>query len=446
MPSPLLRSPSMSSPGGHGGHPDRGFTLIEAVVAVVLLIVMAVTVLSAVLATTKLADQARSRTVATELATREVAAARTLIDGGDISTDDVLDDTAVENPTPLDGGVVGDDLVVGGTSFTVSRRIGLSAGTEGQSLCVSGITSVTGQDALMVRIEVSVTWSTRTTLAPVDLVEYVGLPNGLKTGMDAIVVVRVIDPTQGGAGVSGAAVTLQSSSWYYSVEAGTTDQDGCVVGRVPKKTVQVTTNTYTVVATKPGYVGQAWTSTAAFAIGRPSYASALINRVTLSYAPSAALRVHLTTEDGTAAATDAEAAGQQLTLICASSGTAASAPGWTTELTGAVLEVAAVWPCEYSAYVGTVLPSTMEEVEAVSGTTTDIWVRPGYGIVPAPGSPGAPTATPTPEPEPTATEEPDDDSAASPSASATPTTPPPPEVPEPSTPATQAPSGTETTP
>lgn len=411
----LPHAPSRDALGD--GHPDGGFTLIEAVVAMVLLIVMAVTVLSAVMATTRLADQVRSRTVATELAAREVATARTMVDAGDISTDDVLSNVAVDNPTPLDGGTAGADIVVAGTSYTVTRQVGLSVGTEGQTLCTSSSTSLTGSDALMVRIEVTVTWSTRTSLAPVRLVEFAGLPNGLSGDAEAIVVVRVVDPTAGGTGVPGVSVTLRSRTWYYTIDAGTTDDEGCVVGRVPKRTAQVTTNTYTVVASKSGYVGQAWTDTAAVEVGRFTYGSgSVINRAVLSYAPSASVRVHITTEDGTAAATDEEAAGQDFTLICSAAGTLASEPGQVTVLTGASLEFPAVWPCQYSAYVGADLPATMTQVEAAGGDTIDIWVRPGHGIVPAPGSPGAPTVEPTEEPTADPTTEPTADPTTAPTA------------------------------
>jgi type II secretory pathway pseudopilin PulG len=367
---------------------DDGFTIVEAVVAMVLLIVFATTVLAAVATTTRLAGQFRSRTVATELATSEIATTRVAVDAGDLSTDTLIDGDTQDTSTER-----------AGTTYSVTRTIGLSTATEGQSLCTGTGTSLSGADRLMVRIEVSVTWSDRTTMAPVRLVEFVGLPDGLTTGKNALVVAHVVDPTNGGAGVPGVAIELQSNLWYYSVKSGrTTDSDGCVVVQVSGDWAKKSTS-YTAVATKSGYVGQAWTDTAATLIGKLGLgANSLVNRVEISYAPSATLRVHLTNEDGTAAATDEQAAGQNLTLICASSGTAASDPGKVTTLTAAVTEFSAVWPCLYSAYVGEELPATMTQVDVAGGATVDLWVRPGYGIVP---EPRGTTPEPTPTEEPT---------------------------------------------
>jgi hypothetical protein len=326
---------------------------------------------------------------------------------------------------------VSEDLQVGPTSFTVARTVSLASSAEGQSLCTSGATALTGTDDLMVRIEVSVTWSGRGSYSPVRLVELAGMPDGLSVGTGALVVVRVVDPTHGGAGVVGATVELRSNNWYHSVAAGTTDQDGCAIARVPSTSL-AGSSTYTAVATKPGYVSQSWTATTASTIGKPGYGShVLVNRVTLGYAPSATLRVHITTEDGTAAASDQEVSGSDLTVLCSSSGTAASAPGWTATLSGAVLEIPAVWPCTYSAYLGDEVPATMTQVQ-VDGSVSDvvdIWVRPGYGIVSDPTglvvpSPAPSTAEPTPAPSPTPTptsspETEEEQPAPEPSASAT---------------------------
>jgi type II secretory pathway pseudopilin PulG len=385
-------------------HSDDGFTIVEAVVAMVLLIVLATTVLMAVASTTRLAGQSRSRTVATQLATSAIASARLAIDAGDFSTDALINGDAQDTTTAR-----------AGTTYTVTRRIGLSTATEGQSLCTGTGSSLTGADRLMVRIEASVTWSDRTTMTPVRLVEFVGLPEGLSAGTNALVLVRVVDPTNGGAGVPGASIELQSNLWYYSVKASrATDSDGCVVIQVDGDWAKRSAS-YTAVATAPGYVGQAWTPTAATLIGKLGLgANSLVNRAEIAYAPAATLRVHLTNEEGTAPATDEQAAGQNLVLICASSGTAASDPGKVTQLSTAVTEFASVWPCLYSAYVGEELPATMTQVEAAGGTTVDIWVRPGYGIVSAPGD-ATPESTATEEPIAEPTEQPTSEPTVEPS-------------------------------
>jgi hypothetical protein len=96
-----------------------------------------------------------------------------------------------------------------------------------------------------------------------------------------------------------------------------------------------------------------------------------------------------------------------------------------------VLEIPAVWPCTYSAYLGDEVPATMTQVQ-VDGSVSDvvdIWVRPGYGIVSDPTglvvpSPAPSTAEPTPAPSPTPTptsspETEEEQPAPEPSASAT---------------------------
>jgi type II secretory pathway pseudopilin PulG len=85
---------------GTAGSGDDGFTIVEAVVSMVLLIVLSTAVLAAVLSSIRLAEQVRSRTVATELATREVAQTRALLDAGSISVDDLIAGTATSRWAP----------------------------------------------------------------------------------------------------------------------------------------------------------------------------------------------------------------------------------------------------------------------------------------------------------------------------------------------------------
>ncbi|HEY0188700.1 MAG TPA: hypothetical protein VGC67_14510 [Cellulomonas sp.] len=400
---------------------DEGFTIVEAVVSMVLLMVLSTVVLAAVVSNLRVADQVRSRTTATGLATREVAEARALLDAGSISVSELASATATTNPTPLDGGTVGEDLTVAGTDFTVQRTIELATGSQGQALCGTGgtgSTTLNGSDSLVVRIAVSVTWSNRMSYAPVEVVELVPLPESLSLANGGVlVVVQVVDPTSGGAGVEGAKVELsvkRSNGNGFTLQAGTTDANGCVVARM----TSVDGYTYTAVATKSGYVSQSWTTSASSTLGSLSYRAA-VSWTTISYAQAGAVQVRLTNAEGTAAATDAEAAGLSLTLLCSSSGTAASGGGWTTTLTAATLDVR-VWPCLYSAYVGDEVPASMTQVQVEppvsENDVTTIWVRPGYGIV------SGLTAPVVPDPDESGSAEESDDPDAEPDGATDPET------------------------
>jgi type II secretory pathway pseudopilin PulG len=377
---------------------DDGFTIIEAVVAMVLLMILSTAVLATTLSTLRLADQVRSRTVATELAAREVATARGLIQDDAAAAEAMLLASAEDeiNLTPLDDGSVGDDLSVGGRSFTVRRHVALSAVQGGDSVCASAVD--TGITQLVATIEVTVTWDDRGVFAPVVLRERVLLPQGLSTGEggNALVAVLVQDPTRDAAdslGVSGATVAVQNGSVTID---GTTGDEGCALLLVPGTYAD---EVFTVSAEKSGYVNTAWESTVSADLGLLTYGGS-INRVTLDYALAATVRVHVLTSDGTASASDAEADGEWLTLLSSTAGTAA-AGGWVTQLQGSTLEIPAVWPGQYSGYLGDTVPAVLNQVTVARGATVDIWVRPEVGIVPGPSGTPTPEVTEEPvEPEP----------------------------------------------
>jgi type II secretory pathway pseudopilin PulG len=357
---------------------DDGFTIIEAVVAMVLLMILSTAVLATTLSTLRLADQVRSRTVATELAAREVATARGLIQDDAAAAEAMLLASAEDeiNLTPLDDGSVGDDLSVGGRSFTVRRHVALSAVQGGDSVCASAVD--TGITQLVATIEVTVTWDDRGVFAPVVLRERVLLPQGLSTGEggNALVAVLVQDPTRDAAdslGVSGATVAVQNGSVTID---GTTGDEGCALLLVPGTYAD---EVFTVSAEKSGYVNTAWEPTVSADLGLLTYGGS-INRVTLDYA--------------------LEADGEWLTLLSSTAGTAA-AGGWVTQLQGSTLEIPAVWPGQYSGYLGDTVPAVLNQVTVARGATVDIWVRPEVGIVPGPSGTPTPEVTEEPvEPEP----------------------------------------------
>ncbi|HEY0217385.1 MAG TPA: hypothetical protein VGC57_13435 [Cellulomonas sp.] len=392
-----------------GANGEAGFTIVESVVAMVVLVLMSTSVLASVVATIRLADQVRSRTVATELATREIAAVRQVVEVDPTGAQALLTESGtLTNQTPLEGGSAGDPIVMGGTAYTVTHEVELVS-TAGQSICSAGGTSASGVDQLVLQIAATVTWDTRGTFAPIRVVERVPLPSlpAQTGGADyAVVAVQVKDPTaaKGSAGVAGATVTLSGSTKYGSLPTtpitATTDSDGCAVLRV-----QGSTNSdrllFTAQVTKDGYVSEAWATSVGAQLGVLDYYGA-VNRIEVRYAPAATIRVHVTNADGTGAATDAEVAGMSLTLVCSTEGTAASDPGYTVEdLTSATVEVTPVWPCQYSAYVNPAgesgVPDVLSQIPVIGAATVDIWVRPGYGIVAAPQGEVAPSPEPSDE-------------------------------------------------
>jgi type II secretory pathway pseudopilin PulG len=348
---------------------DHGFTIVEATISMVLLMVLSTVVLGAVLATLRLADQVRSRTVATEIATGTIADARRIIDNDIATVASMLDQGDRVAPT---------DVEVDGRTFQVTRAVVLDPDPGGGSACARATANAVPQ--LSARIRVTVSWGDRGVFAPVQITERAMLPQSLtaESSGRALVAVRVQDPTvaSGAEPVSGVDVALTSGT--VASFTGRTDAEGCVLILV---TGSHAGEAFTATGTKVGYVNEAWDGVAKASVGGLVYGGA-INQVELRYARAATLLVHVTDADGTRAATDAEAAGEVLTLLASASGTAASA-GWIDTLTGATYTVR-VWPSRYSAYLGTELPPGLDQVTVDGGAAVDIWVRPGVGVVPAP--------------------------------------------------------------
>src|SRR5450759_4677017 len=203
---------------------ESGVTLIEVVIAAVLLAVLASAVLTILLKTQSAAIGNRGRIAAANLAAREIEMVK-----GDFAQDPtapvaIADAGVVTNPHPLDGGVAGQPLVLDGTAYTVVRSASWNATGTGQTACEGG--TLVAQPTL--GVTVSVTWPNMGTIKPVVSTALFAPEkgNGVPTTA-AFVAVLVTDSRD--APNPGRNVRVVNGA---DVHTGLTDDSGCAVIQV----------------------------------------------------------------------------------------------------------------------------------------------------------------------------------------------------------------------
>jgi len=319
---------------------ESGVTLIEVVIAAVLLAILASAVLTILLKTQSAAIGNRGRIAAANLAAREIELVKDEFAQAPTAAVAFADAGVVTNPHPLTGGVAGQPLILDGTAYTVVRSASWNVTGTGHSACEGG--TLVAQPTL--GVTVSVTWPHMGTIKPV-VSSALFAPekgNGVPTTA-AFVSVSVKDSHN--APNPGREVRVANGA---DVHTGVTDDSGCAVIEVNPST---TGTKYTILLGDPGYVDISGKT-------NPSQMTGLVGRGVLTgpfgFGYDLAGQVRLTLVDPSGGSlTDAEVTGSQVTLHASES----TGTGNTVyALTGVVTTISGLWPTLYGAYFGLTAP------------------------------------------------------------------------------------------
>lgn len=207
------------------GGTDRelGLTLVEVVVAFVILMILSSAVLSILLTSLKTTNNDKLRVAASSLAAREVDIVRQYFASGPTAVRNVVDPTnaTVTNPDPLRNGVSGQPQVVNGVPFTVVRTVQVQLAGAGKSACDGG-----GQVAHpSYSVTATVTWPNMGTTRPIVNQTILTPPKGvLQDDTTGYLAVKVSDASANPT--NGVVVTVSGPAGTFPV---TTDTTGCAV-------------------------------------------------------------------------------------------------------------------------------------------------------------------------------------------------------------------------
>ena len=357
---------------------ESGVTLIEVVIAAVLLAVLASAVLTILLKTQSAAIGNRGRIAAANLAAREIEMVKGDFAQAPTAPVAIADAGVVTNPHPLDGGVAGQPLVLDGTPYTVVRSASWNATGTGQTACEGGM--LVAQPTL--GVTVSVTWPNMGTIKPV-VSSALFAPekgNGVPTTA-SFVAVSVTDSR--GAANPGRDVRVANGA---DVHTGLTDASGCAVIQVNPAS---TGTEYTVSLGDAGYVDISGNT-------NPSNVTGLVTQGQLNgpvpFAYDLAGQVRLTLIDPSGGSlTDAQVTGSQVTLVAGES--SGGSPSTAHPVTGVVTTITGLWPTDYGAYFGPPGPGhTYTSLELAPGGLIDLTVPFGMATTTLSGMPAGTTS------------------------------------------------------
>lgn len=321
---------------------DAGMSLVEVVVAVVILGAFSAAVLGVILQTQSAGVNNRARVAAANLAARELDIVRDEFTRTDTGPLDIAAEGTQTNPHPLDGQVAGQPMRVDGMQYTLVRQSAWNVTGPGVSACSGG--SLVTHPTLSVTV--SVTWPrmgsvkpvvTTATLAPA---KGKGLP-----GTASFVAVKVVDAA--GQPNPGRDITVTGGSETVS---GTTDSTGCAVVQVNPASGAGTT--YTAKATDAGYVDISGTTGPVKNVGQLARGR-LSSSVSFAYDRAGTVRLNLVDPSG-APIDPTAVAGATVSLLASESSGGSSATSRT--VTGTTTVVNGLWPTQYGAYFGTTPP------------------------------------------------------------------------------------------
>ena len=121
---------------------DSGLTLVEVVVALVVLGILAMATLGILLSSQKTSVDARARVAAANLAAREIDLVREKFLASDDGPMTVANEGVVVNGNPLVAGAAGQPLQVDGTAYTVRRSSSWNLMGTGASACEAGCSTI----------------------------------------------------------------------------------------------------------------------------------------------------------------------------------------------------------------------------------------------------------------------------------------------------------------
>jgi prepilin-type N-terminal cleavage/methylation domain-containing protein len=338
---------------------ERGMSLVEVVVAVVVLGIFASAVLGVILQTQSAGVTNRARVAAANLAAREIDMVRDEFSRTDTSALAIAAAGTQVNPHPLDGQVSGAPLQVDGMQYTVEREVAWNLTGSGASACTGG--SLVVYPTL--GVTVTVTWPRMGSVKPVVSTASLAPAKGKGIpGTASFVAVKVVDA----AGQPNPGRIIKVSGGSETVSA-TTDDTGCAVAQVAPAAGLGTT--YTAQATDAGYVDISGTTGPVKTVGQLARGQ-LNSGVSFAYDRAGTVRLHLIDPSG-GTLDAATIAGATVTLVAGVSSGATTAT--TPAVTGVTTAVSGLWPTTYGAYFGTTPPASgYPTVVVAPGGTMDI--------------------------------------------------------------------------
>lgn len=322
---------------------DSGFSLIEVVVAMVLLGILSAAVLAVIIQSQSMTVTNRSRVAASNLAAREIDMVREEFTRSTAGPTAIAAAGTQVNPHPLDAGTVGDPLVVDGTPYTVVRAVAWNITGAGVSACDGG--SLVPYPTL--GVTVTVTWPHMGSVKPVVSEASLAPTKGSAVpGTASFIAVHVVDA----AGHPNAGRTVRVVGGSESRSART-DTSGCAVIQVNPAGGPGTT--YTAQVTDAGFVDLSGVTGPTKTVGQLPQGR-LNNSVSFAYDRAGQVVVRLVDASGILV-DDASVAGTTVTLVASEfSGSTGMTP---LAITGATTTVPGLWPTSYGAYAGTTAPT-----------------------------------------------------------------------------------------
>lgn len=354
------------------GPRDRGTSLIEVVVAVVLFGILTSTVLAIVLQTQASTVNNRARVAASNLAAREVDYVREQFMKSEQGPLDLMTAGTVINPHSF--GAAGSALVVDGKPYTVKRSVAWNVTGSAASACEGG--SLVKYPTMNVRVEV--TWPSMGQTKPVVNTTNLAPPKGVGLSTTtSYVAVKVTNAA--GRPNPGRTVTVFSTG---ESRSGTTDDAGCAVVEVRPKT-GTTGTSYSVRLSDPGHVDMAGNAAPTRLVGNVTQGQ-LNSSIDMAYDRAASLQLTVVGGD----VVDADVAGSSLSVY---QSVFQGSSGLTSHvLSGVRTTIGGLWPTTYGAFYGTTAPSSYPSVVLTPGGTGRLDVP----IILAQGSiTGAPAGT-----------------------------------------------------
>lgn len=343
-----LRRVTAAVRGARRDHTESGVTLVEVVVAMILLGILSAAVLGVLLSAQRSSVDSRNRVAAANLAAREIDLVREQFMASDAGPLEVANEGVVVNGNPIDAiAAVGDPLVVDGTAYTVRRSVGWNLTGSGASACEGG--SLVEHPTLIVTVEV--TWSAMGTTHPVVNTAVLAPERGLGLATTAsFVAVSVTDSD--GQPSAGRAVTVSSTGTGGETRTGLTDSSGCAVIAVNPPAGG---NEYTARFPDAGYVDISGTTAPERPIGvvQPGQMASNVD-IALDRAGTLILRL---TGPGL---TQIDVAGSTVSLYQSEySGSSAISQH---PVTGLETTITGLWPTQYAGFFGSTLPANLGEM------------------------------------------------------------------------------------
>jgi Tfp pilus assembly protein PilV len=335
---------------------EAGFSLVEVVVAMVVLMLFAASLSIVLLNGLSVSKVSRQRVAAANLAARELEIVRNKFASSTADAMAVAATNAVTNGNPL--GPPGAS-VVDGTPYTVRRDVQWLPTGTGVSACDGG--SVVNYPSL--DVSVTVTWPNMRSAKPVRAETLMTPLKGTLADLStAFVAVKV----QNAAGLAAVGVTAEAKG-----PGGTfthsTDDSGCAVFQVGSP------GTYVVTLDMPGWVDQ--TGTQRSVKTAPAVTAGQLVRLSMTYDAMASMDVTLTTDGGYALPNILPAVNYiKPNVAAASARQIVAATGTTTRVTG-------LWPSKdgYAAWPGGCNDSDPAGLPT-SGTRGAVVVLPPGGV------------------------------------------------------------------